>query len=110
MRYISKLHAICNGQGRPVRLHLTAEQVSNFMGADVLLTDIPDKTEQSIGDRGYHSSRIRRALADRKTTACMPPRKNRKSKPPYNWHLYKKRPLIENMFAKLKDWRRVASR
>ncbi|WP_080578944.1 transposase [Gluconobacter thailandicus] len=77
MRYISKLHAICNGQGRPVRLHLTAEQVSNFMGADVLLTDIPDKTEQSIGDRGYHSSRIRRALADRKTTACMPPRKNR---------------------------------
>ncbi|MFT9296381.1 MAG: IS5/IS1182 family transposase, partial [Acetobacter orientalis] len=26
------------------------------------------------------------------------------------WHLYKKRHLIENMFAKLKNWRRVATR
>ncbi|AXM99495.1 hypothetical protein CJF59_02085 [Acetobacter pomorum] len=39
-----------------------------------------------------------------------PPKKNRKLKPPYNWHLYKTRHLIENMFAKLKDWRRVATR
>jgi len=32
------------------------------------------------------------------------PLKNyRKSKPPYDWHLYKKRHLIENMFPKLKD-------
>jgi transposase len=37
-------------------------------------------------------------------------RRTGQSKPPYNWHLYKKRHLIENMFAKLKDWRRVATR
>ncbi|WP_408884379.1 transposase [Komagataeibacter swingsii] len=54
--------------------------------------------------------RIRRSLVERNITACIPPRKNRKSKPSYNWHLYKKRHLIENMFAKLKDWRRVATR
>ncbi|MBS0987150.1 transposase [Acetobacter okinawensis] len=40
----------------------------------------------------------------------MPPKKNRKSKPAYDWNLYKKRHLIENMFAKLKHWRRVANR
>ncbi len=28
----------------------------------------------------------------------------------HDWHLYKKRHLIENMCAKLKDWRRVATR
>ncbi|MBV1825203.1 transposase [Komagataeibacter oboediens] len=43
-------------------------------------------------------------------TACIPPRKNRKSNSPYNWHLYRKRLLIENMFARLKDWRHVATR
>jgi len=101
---------VCDDQGRPVLLHLTAEQVSNFRGADVLLADLPDETEEVIGDRGYDSNQIRLTLAERNITACIPPKKNRKSKPPYNWHLYKKRHLIENMFAKLKDWRRVATR
>jgi len=76
----------------------------------VLLADLPDKAEEIIGDRGYDSNRIRLWLAERTITACIPPKKNRKSKPPYDWHLYKKRHLIENMFAKLKDWRRVATR
>ena len=76
----------------------------------MLLADLPDETEEVIGDRGYDSKQIRLSLADRNITACIPPKKNRKSKPPYNWHLYKKRHLIENMFAKLKDWRRVATR
>jgi transposase len=106
----SKLHVVCDDQGRPVRLHLTAGQVSDFRGADVLLADLPDKTEDVIGDRGYDSNQIRLSLAERNITACLPPKKNRKLKPPYNWHLYKKRHLIENMFAKLKDWRRVATR
>ena len=81
---------MCDDQGRPVRLHLTAGQVSDFKGADVLLADLPDKTEEIIGDRGYDSNRIRLLLAERTITACIPPKKNRKSKPPYGWHLYNK--------------------
>ena len=72
---------MCDGQGRPVRLHLTARQVSNFKGADVLLADLPDQTEEDIGDKGYDSNRIRLLLAERTITACIPPKKNRKSKP-----------------------------
>ncbi|WP_225197733.1 IS5 family transposase [Gluconobacter oxydans] len=106
----SKRHAVCDGQGRPVRLHLTAGQVSDFKGADVLLNDLPVETAEVIGDRGYDSNKIRQSLAEQNITACIPPKKSRKSKPPYDWHLYKKRHLIENMFAKLKDWRRVATR
>jgi transposase len=89
---------------------LTAGQVSDFKGADVLWSDLPEETEEVLGDRGYDSNQIRQSLAERNITACIPPKKNRKSKPPYDWHLYKKRHLIENMFAKLKDWRRVATR
>ncbi|NHN96343.1 transposase, partial [Acetobacter thailandicus] len=101
----SKPHAMCDDQGRPVRLYLTAGQVSDFKGADVLLADLPAETKEVIGDRGYDSNIIRHSLTERTITACIPPKKNRKSKPPYDWHLYKKRHLIENMFAKLKEWR-----
>ncbi|WP_242010867.1 IS5 family transposase [Acetobacter musti] len=89
---------------------LTAGQVSDFKGADILLADLPEGTEEVIGDRGYDSNPIRRSLSDQNITVCIPPKKNRKSKPPYDWHLYKKRHLIENMFANLKDWRPVATR
>jgi transposase len=73
---------VCDDQGRPVRLHLTAGQVSDFRGADVLLTNLPDEIEEVIGGRDYDSNRIRLSLADRNITACIPPKKNRKSKPP----------------------------
>ena len=66
----------------------------------MLLADLSNETEEVIGDRGCDSNRIRLSLAERNITACIPPKKNRKSKPPYNWNLYKKRLMIENMFAK----------
>lgn len=50
----SKLHAVCDGQGRPVRLHLTAGQVSDFKGADVLLADLPDETVIKSGSRSQN--------------------------------------------------------
>ncbi|MBS0986925.1 transposase [Acetobacter thailandicus] len=67
------------------------------------------KHTEELKTRGFFEP-SRLWLAERTITACIPPKKNRKSKPPYDWHLYKKRHLIENMFAKLKDWRRVATR
>ncbi|MFS8368282.1 transposase [Acetobacter oryzifermentans] len=80
------------------------------MISKVLLANLSDETEEVIGDWGYDSNKIKQSLADRNITACIPPKKNKESKPPYNWHLYRKRHLIENMFAKLKDWRWVATR
>ena len=42
--------------------------------------------------------------------ARRPPKKNRKEQIPYCEQTYKKRHKVENMFAKLKDWRRIATR
>ncbi|WP_099348049.1 transposase [Acetobacter aceti] len=86
---------MCDGRGRPVRLHLTAGHVSDFRGADILLANLPGETEEVIGDRGMTGNKIRQFLAERNITACIPSKKNWKSKSPYNWHLYKKRHLIE---------------
>ncbi|WP_062493434.1 transposase [Gluconobacter potus] len=71
---------MCDDLDWPVRLHLTAGQVSDFKGADVLLADIPDETEDVIGDRDYDSNRIRLPLAERNITACIPPEKEQEIK------------------------------
>ncbi len=63
-----------------------------------------------IGDRGYDSDGFRAALAAQGTTPCIPPRRNRKVQHEYDVGLYKTRHKVENMFAKLKDWRRVVTR
>ena len=47
----SKLHVVYDKQGRPVRLHLSQGQCSDFTGADLLLRDLPDATTL-MGDKG----------------------------------------------------------
>jgi hypothetical protein len=39
-----------------------------------------------------------------------PPRKNRKVQYDYDKTIYKQRNVIERMFCRLKDWRRIATR
>ena len=41
---------------------------------------------------------------------CIPSKSNRKTAIPYDAVLYKQRHKIENMFARLKDWRRIHTR
>ena len=101
----SKLHAVCDELGRPVRLLLTAGQQSDHTGVATLLPGLPP-AKDLIGDKGYDSD----ALIARGITPCIPPRANRKHPATYCKILYKQRHMIENLFARLKDWRRVATR
>ena len=63
-----------------------------------------------LADKGYDADWFRDALADRKITTCIPSRANRKVPIPHDPALYRKRHKIENMFGKLKDWRRIHTR
>jgi len=78
----SKLHAICDNQGRPVRLLLTEGQQSDHKGAATLLSDLPSAT-QMLGDKGYDSDAYREALIERGITPCIPPRAKRKNPATY---------------------------
>ena len=49
-------------------------------------------------------------LARAGKTAVIPPKGNRKEPRPYDKELYKARHLIENFFAKLKQFRAIATR
>ena len=49
-----KLYAVCDGQGRAVRLLLTEGQMSDHRGLALLRADLP-QARHLIGDRGYDS-------------------------------------------------------
>lgn len=106
----SKLHAVCDGDGRPVALCITEGQMSDHKGAKLLYPTLPSHAQTLIGDKGYDSDEYRSALKAKGITPCIPPRKRRKLPASFDQSLYKQRHKIENMFAKLKDWRRIHTR
>lgn len=105
----SKLHAIVDGQGKPLVLLLTEGQMSDHTGARLMFDALP-AAKVLIGDKGYDSDAWREALAAKGIAACIPPKKNRKIQHFYCATLYKQRHKIENMFGRIKDWRRIAMR
>ncbi len=105
----SKLHAVCDGLGRPIILMLTEGQMSDHKGAAMLLGSLPPAKEL-LADRGYDSNTFRAALTERGIAPCIPPVKSRKLAIPYDKTLYRQRHRIENAFGRIKDWRRVAMR
>ena len=105
----SKLHAVCDGNGKPVTLLLSEGQMSDYKGAALLLPSLP-KAKELLADRGYDADWFREALIRKGVAPCIPPKKNRKIQIEYDKELYKQRHKIENMFGRIKDWRRIAMR
>ncbi|MBD8689839.1 transposase [Rhizobium sp. CFBP 13717] len=68
------------------------------------------KAKTLLAEKRYDADWFRDALAQRKVTGCIPLRANRKVPIPHDPTLYKKRHKIENVFGRLKDWRRIHTR
>jgi transposase len=82
---------------------LSEGQMSDYKGAALMLDALP-KTKDLLGDRGYDADWFRATLAERKITACIPSKTNRKVPIPNDAALYRQRHKIEIMFGRLKDW------
>jgi transposase len=100
---------VCDGRGRPLLLHLTEGQTSDHKGAVALLDAMPH-ARSLLADRAYSSIWFRDALAGRGITPCIPPHPKHKIQHSYDPALYRQRHRIENLFARLKDWRRIHTR
>jgi len=105
----SKLHAVCDGQGRPLVMLLSEGQMSDFKGAALMIDDLPP-AKVLLGDKGYDADWFRDALAKRGIEACIPSKSNRKEPIPHDKALYRERHKIENTFGRIKDWRRIHTR
>lgn len=101
---------MCDGQGRPVHLHLTAGNRADITQARQCLAPYISKGATVIADRGYDANHLRDWLVGVQATPCIPPRKNRKVQFEYDKDLYKTRNIIERMFNRLKDWRQLSLR
>jgi transposase len=105
----TKLHAVTDADGRPIRFFMTAGQVSDYTGAAALLSSLP-AADWLLADRGYDADWFREALKDKGTKPCIPGRKSRGKPISHDKRRYKRRNRIEIMIGRLKDWRRVATR
>lgn len=97
-----------SGLGLPVKLILTAGQESDISQGEKLIEGVP--IEVVIGDKGYDSKRLVRAIRARGAAAVIPSRSNRKEQRAYDTERYKDRNLVERFWNKLKQHRRVATR
>lgn len=75
----------------------------------MVLNDLP-ASSHLIADRGYDSIWFRKALLEKGIEPCIPSTRSRKIPFPYDKAIYRQRHKVENLFAKLKDWRRIATR
>ena len=83
--------------------------MSDHTGAKFLYPAIPG-ANTLIADKGYDSDEFRDALEAKGIDPCIPPKRNRRRVIHFDKVLYKQRHKIENMFGRLKDWRRVSTR
>lgn len=63
-----------------------------------------------IADRSYDARKLRTWLVERGCEPVIPPNPTRKHPATYDPLAYKTRNLIERMFCRLKDFRRIATR
>ena len=60
----SKLHVVCDGQGRPLVMLLSEGQMSDYKGAALMFDAIPDAGTM-LADKGYDADWFRAALKNR---------------------------------------------
>ena len=68
------------------------------------------KADQVIADRAYDAASLHDVILEQGGEPVIPPRRHRKFQHSYDLFAYKQRWGIEGFFAKLKQWRRIATR
>ena len=105
----TKIHALVDAEGRPVRLELTAGQAGDAPMAEKLLCDLqPGST--LLADRAYDTDAIRNFARERKSWANIPAKINRKKTFSFSRWVYRQRNLVERFFNRIKQMRGLATR
>ena len=63
-----------------------------------------------LGDKAFDANWLRDELGERNTSVVIPSKTNRKTLIPHDKEVYKWRHLVENYFAKIKEFRGIATR
>ena len=105
----TKIHTLVDALGNPVALFLSGGQEHDLLGADHLIPTMQART--LIADKAFDADvRVLEPLAAAGKQAVIPSKANRLIPRNLDRDLYKARHLIENFFAKLKQFRAIATR
>ena len=106
----TKIHLSCDADGYPLHFKITGGDVHDSQVAGELI-DMIGQADYFIADKGYDSEAIRDKARSHNMIPVVPKRKNAKQpNPEFDSYLYKLRHLVENMFARLKHFRSIATR
>lgn len=100
---------MADAQGRPVAFALTPGNVADISMAIPLLQGIAPP-RRLIADKAYDADRLRNWLRARRIKAVIPSTASRNTPYPLDRAAYRRRNVIERMFCRLKNWRRIATR
>ena len=99
-----------DGFGNPLRFVLSSGNRNDICLAQALLEPFDLHGKLIIADKGYDSDKLVRWIEERGGIVVIPSRVTAKSPRDTDWHIYKERHLVENLFMKLKNRRRFATR
>ena len=106
---MTKIHALTDDDGRPRVLLLTAGHSHDVTMAKALI-EAAGPFRRLLADRGYDAGWLRMLLDERQAEAVTPSTSSRKTPIPYDVAAYRDRNRVERLWARLKDWRRIATR
>ncbi|MBI2707578.1 MAG: IS5 family transposase [Proteobacteria bacterium] len=106
----TKIHLAADAHGNPIDFEITGGEVHDAKAADKIIDKI-EAAEHFIADKGYDSEEIREQVRQAGMNPVIPRRCNsKKPNPEFDSYLYKLRHLVENLFARLKHFRSIATR
>ena len=104
----TKIHAIVDAAGKAVALSLTPGQRADITEAEPLLNEVDPAA--FIADKAYDADPLIEKLEEQGITPVIPSKKNRICPRKTLFSIYKKRNIIERFFARLKQFRGIATR
>lgn len=99
-----------DAHGNPIDFEVTGGEVHDAKAAPGLIDKIK-AAQHIIADKGYDAETIREHIRQAGAHPVIPRKSNsKKPNPEFDSHLYKLRHLVENLFARLKHFRSIATR
>ncbi len=104
----TKIHVCVEGLGQAFRFILTGGECHDVTQAEALINEIYPAAV--LADKAYDADRLIFNIAEKNAKAVIPPKANRKAQRHYDNQQYRNRNVIERFFARVKQFRRIATR
>lgn len=106
----TKIHMAVDAYGLPIEFDITGGEVNDVKVAPEFVQKLP-ASEFVIADKGYDSELLREIIREKGSVPVIPRKINSTiGNADIDWALYKYRHLVENVFARLKHFRAIATR